>query len=494
MLMPEPDDNPTEALLDRRYQLGECLGRGGMADVYRAEDVLLGREVAIKVIRPGVDGVAAPERARGEMSVLAALNHPSLVTLLDARLENSAQEYLVMELVEGPTLSERLRESPLPPHEAARLAGEIAEALHVVHSAGIVHRDIKPSNVLLAPAHIPGRQYRAKLADFGIAYLVDTTRVTSPGQIIGTVAYLAPEQVTGAEPAPPADVYALGLVLLEALTGQPAFPHAAGVASALARLNDTPDIPAWLGPDWTDLLERMTRIEPSERPTALEVAVEAAGLATGSTVVPAAAPPVAVAPSTAPTEVVGANAPATAILDVPPDADAAPVTEAMPVPGRRKPSPRRRGMLVGAAALGVAAVVGVGVWGSGLLAGSPDPGVTEPAITEPSVVPSSTGTTAPAPASTPVTVGGDETSTEDAEAERARLEQEEAQRRADEEAQRQADEAARQAEEEARRQAEEQQAEEPETPPDAPAEEPAETAPPSGSTPAPEVTTPATGG
>ena len=177
--MSQSEEEAPTPMLDGRYRLGERLGRGGMADVYRAEDVLLGREVAVKLIRPGVDGVAAPERARGEVSALAALNHPSLVTLLDARLDNAEQEYLVMELVEGPTLAERIRAGALPSDDVARIAGEISEALHVVHSAGIVHRDIKPSNVLLAPSYLPGREFHAKLADFGIAYLVDTARVGS---------------------------------------------------------------------------------------------------------------------------------------------------------------------------------------------------------------------------------------------------------------------------------------------------------------------------
>jgi eukaryotic-like serine/threonine-protein kinase len=273
-----------------------------------------------------------------------------------------------------------------------------------------VHRDLKPSNVLLTPAQLPGRAFRAKLADFGIAHLVDHTRVTSPGDIIGTAAYLAPEQVNGAAPAFPADIYALGLVLIEALTGEPAFPHAVGVASALARLHAAPELPDHLGPGWRDLLERMTRIDPDARPQALEVAVAASAFAvTGAvTVSPAVATP-SVAPAVAlpvdeepaVTTVIPAPTPAaepevTAAIAADDRADAAAPTallsldaddpEPAQVPaaaseGRRG---RRRGMLVGAAAAGAVIAVGLGAWGLGAFGGTDDEPADLPALTEPS--------------------------------------------------------------------------------------------------------------
>ncbi|WP_194397573.1 serine/threonine-protein kinase [Microbacterium atlanticum] len=269
--MTPAESDETAALLDGRYRLGECVGEGGMARVYRAEDVVLGRTVAIKLIRPGVDG-ASSERARSEMTVLASLNHPSLVTLYDARLEPGRPEYLAMEFVKGPTLAKRLEAGALPPHIVAHLATELAEALHVVHRAGIVHRDIKPSNVLLSPPQIPGARPRAKLADFGIAYLLDASRLTSPGLVIGTVAYLAPEQVRGGDPAAASDIYSLGLVLLESLTGERVHPRGAGMAAAVARLETPPTVPESLGPGWMQLLSRMISVEPGDRPTAAEVA------------------------------------------------------------------------------------------------------------------------------------------------------------------------------------------------------------------------------
>lgn len=158
------------------------------------------------------------------------------------------------------------------------MARDLAEALHVVHDAGVVHRDIKPSNVLLRRSPVPGKVYRAKLADFGIAYLIDSTRLTTPGTLVGTAAYLSPEQVRGEEPAPASDIYALGLVLVEALTGTRAFPQTGIHEAALARLSRDPDIPGTLGYAWKTLLTATTSRDPAQRPTALEVVVAATRL------------------------------------------------------------------------------------------------------------------------------------------------------------------------------------------------------------------------
>ena len=271
---------PADALLDGRYQLGECIGEGGMAHVYRAQDVWLGRTVAVKLMRGDADAVDSPLRARTEMTVLASLDHPSLVKLLDGSVDPGRPQYLVMEFVDGTNLAECINDGPLPPDLVAHLTVELASALHAVHQAGIVHRDLKPSNVLVESSPAPGSRPRVKLADFGVAYLMDSTRVTTPGMVVGTAAYLAPEQVRGEAIAPPADIYALGLVLLEALTGQRAFPNASGMGAVMARLIDSPTVPQWVGPAWAQLLSRMTATDPAHRPTALEVAEAAAGLPT----------------------------------------------------------------------------------------------------------------------------------------------------------------------------------------------------------------------
>ncbi|WP_417505724.1 serine/threonine-protein kinase [Microbacterium sp.] len=285
------DSLPTEALLDGRYQLQECVGQGGMARVYRADDIFLGRTVAIKMLREEMDDAQSSGRARSEMTVLASLNHPGLVTLYDAQLVPGRAEYLVMEFIDGPTLSARIAQGPLAPAEVARLAADLAEALHVVHGAGIVHRDIKPSNVLMSRTPLAGSRSGAKLADFGISVLVDAARLTTPGLVIGTAAYLAPEQLRGEPPAPPADIYSLGLVLLEALTGARAFPEAEGIGAAMARLIETPEVPAALGSEWSTLLTRMLAADPGDRPRASEVFAASSALATAASASSRPAPP-----------------------------------------------------------------------------------------------------------------------------------------------------------------------------------------------------------
>lgn len=269
--MSTAEETLTAPLLDGRYQLGPCIGQGGASKVYRAEDLLLGRTVAVKMMQADSHALAAPSRVRTEISVLASLAHPSLVELFDARIEPGSPSYLVMEYVEGPTLARRLHDGALSVRESAALAQDLASALHTVHAAGVVHRDVKPANVLLAPAVLPSSGFRAKLADFGVAMLMDTTRVTAAGTVVGTAAYLPPEQIRGDAPTPPGDIYALGLVLIEALTGERGFPQATGVGAVMARLFDSPQVPAQFGHGWADLLTRMTASEPADRPTAKEV-------------------------------------------------------------------------------------------------------------------------------------------------------------------------------------------------------------------------------
>lgn len=269
---------PTAALLDGRYVLHDRVGRGGMATVYRADDTHLERTVAIKMIHEGDGPVSSIERAHTEKALLASLSHPSLVTLHDAQLEPRRPQYLVMEFVDGPTLAERMAAGPLPPREVARFTRDLAEGLTAVHAAGIVHRDVKPSNVLLARGRA-GRPFAAKLADFGIACSIENTRLTTPGIVLGTLTYMAPEQLRDADPGTPVDIFSLGLVALEALTGSPGYATlASGRAAAIARLMNPPALSETVPDEWRDLLTRMTRLEPEERPTAVEVARAARGL------------------------------------------------------------------------------------------------------------------------------------------------------------------------------------------------------------------------
>jgi len=253
-----------------RYTVESLLGRGGMASVYRATDVPLGRSVALKVFTVDTEGAAGLGRESSEIQLLASLNHHALVTLFDATIDGGDHSYLVMELVEGPTLKERIDQGAIAEIDVAQMVVDLGEALHVVHGNGVVHRDVKPANILLNPSALQAIEFRAKLSDFGIAHLIDSTRLTMPGTIIGTAAYLSPEQARGAAPGAPADVYSLGLVALEALTGVRAF-EGTMVESISARLVNDPPIPATVGPAWTALISRMTDRRPEARPTALEV-------------------------------------------------------------------------------------------------------------------------------------------------------------------------------------------------------------------------------
>ncbi len=264
-------------VLRERYRLEARLGSGGTADVHRATDTTLQRPVAVKLLRDVAGDASDRARFVAEARTLASLSHRNLVMVLDAGIgDEDDRPFLVMELVEGRALSDALREGPLPAREVARIGAEVAAGLAFAHERGVVHRDVKPGNVLLSD------DGRVKLADFGIARLIgDTVRHTRTGTAIGTAAYLAPEQVRGEDVTGCADVYALGLVLLEALTGTRAFPGSATEA-ALARLHRDPDVPDDLPAGWSALLRAMTAADPAARPTTAEVVrVCGAGAAAG---------------------------------------------------------------------------------------------------------------------------------------------------------------------------------------------------------------------
>lgn len=317
-----------ERVFGGRYRVTGTLGHGGMASVYRAVDEQLGREVAVKVFRMGAVDHGERARAEAEIQVLAGLRSPSLVTLYDAALDDAdGDSYLVMELVPGSDLATRLGEGPLDRPTTARVGAQIADGLAAVHAQGIVHRDVKPANVLLESdgSHV-------KLADFGIALLRDAARVTGTGAVMGTAAYLAPEQVTAQAISGKSDVYALGLVLLEALTGTRPFPGSA-IESATARLTRSPEIDPHLPTAWRTLLHVMTATDPAERPTAAEAADRLRALGRAD-VEPATqllpGGPGTVTAAAAAAGVTGAAA-ATAAMDAPTQAwDGAP-TQAMPV-------------------------------------------------------------------------------------------------------------------------------------------------------------------
>ena len=251
-----------EAWIDDRYRVEGLLGRGGAADVVRAHDTATGHAVAVKLLRADDDRSQA--RFRAEIEVLAQLDHPGVVRLLDAGW-HEARPYLVLDLVDGPTLAGLLLDGPLGEERSVTIGEHLGAALAYAHGLGIVHRDLKPSNVLFEdPARPP------RLADFGLARLADSTRVTATGTCVGTAAYLAPEQLEGRSGSA-ADVFSLGLVVIECLTGALCYPGTVAEA-ALARLHRAPIVPADL-PGWLrHMLRTMTLRDPERRPPAAAVA------------------------------------------------------------------------------------------------------------------------------------------------------------------------------------------------------------------------------
>ena len=245
-----------------RYRMGPLLGRGAMAEVYRATDLLLDRPVAVKLFAAEQDPLER-RRSMDEGRTLARLSAPGLVTVFDLGVVDN-RPYLVMELVDGPSLRDRLLAGPLTVAQMTRLGAPLAEALAHIHERGIVHRDVKPSNVLLDEDAAP------RLVDFGIALLADGIRLTAANEIVGTPAYLSPEQVRGEIVGPATDVYALGLVLLECLTGEVVYGGTGWLETALARLHRQPAIPPGLPAGLDDLLTAMTAAVPADRPSATE--------------------------------------------------------------------------------------------------------------------------------------------------------------------------------------------------------------------------------
>jgi eukaryotic-like serine/threonine-protein kinase len=247
----------TEArLLGGRYELGEILGYGGMAEVHRGRDVRLGREVAIKMLRadlardPGFQG-----RFRREAQSAASLNHPSIVAVYDTgeeRADGEAAPYIVMEYVEGRTLREVLEsEGRLLPHRALEITAEVCAALDQAHRAGIVHRDVKPGNVMLTPTG------DVKVMDFGIARAVTGSgaTMTQTAAVIGTAHYLSPEQARGEHVDARSDVYSTGCLLYELLTGGPPFSGDSAVAVAYQHVREEPTPPSRVEPDVTPAVD-----------------------------------------------------------------------------------------------------------------------------------------------------------------------------------------------------------------------------------------------
>ena len=245
-------------LVDNRYAIKKVLGSGGMAKVYLAHDEVLGRDVALKVLAEQyADDEEFAERLRREARSAAALSHPNIVSVYDRGETESGTAYISMEYVARGTLKEKIREEGrMAPPVAVGVAVQIAEALEAAHERGVIHRDIKPQNILVT------RSGDIKVADFGIARAASASAMTGSA-ILGTAAYMSPEQAAGARVGPRTDLYSLGVVLFEMLTGK--LPHESGPASGGEPRpgSAAPSIPDALD----DLVSRLLSRDPADRPS-----------------------------------------------------------------------------------------------------------------------------------------------------------------------------------------------------------------------------------
>jgi len=236
-----------------RYVLSKLLGAGGMAEVFLANDRILGRDLALKVLREDYakDAVFVSRFQREAVSA-AALNHPHVVQVYDQGRSEDGRLYIAMEHVPGGNLSDLImRRGPLDPAEAARLASQVAEALGAAHERGIVHRDIKPQNVLIDEAG------DAKVADFGIALAASSTSTSGTELLFGTASYMSPEQAMGERVGPESDLYSLGVVLYEMLTGTVPFEAEGALATALKHVTDEPIPPKGRAPSVPEAMDAL---------------------------------------------------------------------------------------------------------------------------------------------------------------------------------------------------------------------------------------------
>ncbi|ROQ37106.1 serine/threonine-protein kinase [Frondihabitans sp. PhB188] len=258
--------------LGGRYELSSRVAIGGMGEVWQATDLVIGRTVAVKILKDEYLGDPGfLERFRAEARHAALVNHEGIANVFDYG-EEEGSAYLVMELVPGEALSTVLeRDRVLPTDKVLDIVAQTASALQAAHAAGLVHRDIKPGNLLVTP------DGRVKITDFGIARIADQVPLTATGQVMGTVQYLSPEQASGHPASPSTDIYSLGIVAYEALAGRRPFTGESQVAIAMAQINETPpDLPTTIPEPVRKLVYSSIAKKPAERPASASALAQAA--------------------------------------------------------------------------------------------------------------------------------------------------------------------------------------------------------------------------
>lgn len=316
----------TSVPLASRYRLESRIATGGMGEVWRARDTVLDRPVAVKLLRPEYAG--QPEtlaRFRAEARHAGAVSHPNIAQVYDyGEAAPPHPPFLVMELVDGPSLAGELTHGPVHPARAMDVLAQAAAGLAAAHAAGVVHRDIKPGNLLLGP------DGTVKISDFGIAHAADSAPLTRTGLLIGTAAYLAPERAAGRQASAASDLYSLGVVGYECLSGSPPFQGPPLEVAAAHQQGKLPPLPPAVPPPAAAVITRLTARDPADRPaSAAEVATWAASVRADLAGHPAAQPGTGPASSPAPAEVL----PATRVL---------PATKVLPATGDGPPAPGTR--------------------------------------------------------------------------------------------------------------------------------------------------------
>jgi serine/threonine protein kinase len=262
----------TATLLAGRYVLDEPIGAGGYCEVWRATDTVLTRQVAVKLLHPGYAAHGeALARFKAEARHAGALSHENVARVYDYGEPTDGQSYLVMELIGGPSLADVLARGPLGARPTMDMVAQVAAGLQAAHTAGLIHRDVKPANILFTS------EGSVRITDFGIAHAVGSTPVTSTGMVMGTPGYIAPERVSGAQAGPASDLYGLGIVAYECLTGSQPFRGGALDVAIAHRDRPLPPLPVSVPAEVAAFVMTLTAKDPAWRPASAGEVADQAG-------------------------------------------------------------------------------------------------------------------------------------------------------------------------------------------------------------------------